>query len=821
MKKTCSYFWFFKPIVCFHKLIQLMKILTLLSVYGLALPAYSLPFGNLADESQQQIRVSGKVTDAETGAGMAGVNITVRGTAVGTISDAEGNYSLSVSDRNATLAFSFIGYVTREIALNGRTALDVALTGEVRGLDEVVVVGYGTQKKASVTGALTFMKSAEVERINVPNLSNALAGRMSGVFVNQVTGAPGYAAKIRVRSVNTWKSTGNDPLYVIDGIISDKRSFDALDFSQVDNITVLKDAASGAIYGARAANGVILVTTKTGLAGKFKLDYSYSYSFDRPSKIPQYVDAKDMVILANASRTYRGLAPMYDAEEVAWFTANDPGRRWYTDAYVNPTLQRHAITASGGTEKIRYFLGASNFDQTAFIKNASYGKYNLRSNIDVNFTKNLSGVFNISYSQGTKKRFVMQEDLSGFDITETFGNLWGRLLYYLPYTAPKTADGHYINPGWIGNPLAFIEEGGTNTRVERNVNLLLGLTYKIPVVEGLSVSARYSPNYEGMTMKHYEKKTTLYNVVKKGTNSMIYTDEITGSIKSSYPNKERLAKIQEATSSYQLNFSVNFTRTFGDHNIDAVLVYEQAEGDYDYFYGVREGFPLVYKDQFWATSAERADSYVSGSEAETGRASYIGRIAYNYGEKYFVNFTTRRDGSMLFAPDYRWGTFPSVSAGWVISKENFFTVDQIEFLKLRGSWGLAGNDAVGGWKWSETFSTSGTNLFGTTGQPRVTYGGIVNKNLTWEKTSEWNFGLDSRLLNGILFSAEYYKERIMISLIPGLFHCRIHLGEACHRKTMVWLMLMDMNSNWDITVKSEKLIIWLKETSDMQQIRLL
>jgi TonB-linked SusC/RagA family outer membrane protein len=646
---------------------------------------------------------------------------------------------------------------SQEVAIDNRSQYNIVLAEETIGIEEVVAIGYGTVKKSSVTGALTSVKSEDVKFIPVPALSNSLAGRLSGVYVSQASGAPGYAAAIRVRAINTWKGTGLDPLYVIDGVVSDKRSFDALDNSAVDNITVLKDAASGAIYGARSANGVILVTTQTGKTGKFQLNYNYSYSFDKPSKIPSYVSAKDMVRLMNYARSSENLPPAYDAQEIEFFNSNDPARAWYTDAYQDPVLQKHSLSASGGTEKVKYFLAGSYFDQTAFIKNADYKKYNFRSNIDVNFTDNLKGTFNVAYSQGTKTRFVMQEDNVGFDADPTFGMLWGRLLYYLPTAKPRTNGGKFIDPGWIGNMLAFIEEGGKNTRVERNIDMLINLTYKIPSIEGLSVSGKYSPKYEGMTMKQYELKTTLYQVKKLGTNGAIYTDEITGTIKSSYPNKERLARIQEATSSYQLNFAANYARKFAKHNVDAVLVYEQSEGNYDYFYGVREGYPLIQKDQFWATSSARADGYVNGTESEYGRASYIGRVAYNYDEKYFLNATARRDGSMLFAPGKRWGTFPSISAGWLISKENFFKLDYIDDLKLRASWGLAGNDAVGGWKWAESFAVAGDYLLGTAAQPRVRYNGIVNPNLTWEKTSEFNIGLDARFLKGFNFSGEYYN----------------------------------------------------------------
>jgi TonB-linked SusC/RagA family outer membrane protein len=595
-----------------------------------------------------------------------------------------------------------------------------------------------------------------VENIPVANVSNALAGRMSGLYVNQASGAPGYAAAIRIRSINTWKSTGNDPLYVIDGIILDKRSFDMLDYTEIENISVLKDAASASVYGARAANGVILVTTRTGKEGKFRMNYGYSYSFDQPSKLPDYASSAEMVKFANHGASVAGIAPSYDEEEIAYFNQHDFGNAWFDRAYRDPTLQKHTLNASGGSDRIKYFIGMNYFDQTAFIKNGDYQKVNIRSNVDANFTNELSGTFKLAYNEGTRNHYAFAEDQSGFNTTETFGTVWMRLLNFNRLMSPVTSDGKYINPGWIGNPLAFIEEGGTNRRKDSNIDVNIGLTYKLPFVEGLSVSANYSRNYSNATVKLYEVKPTLYNVVQKGSHGAIYTDEIISVQPSPYPQKERLVKTSETSNDYQLNFSVNYARSFGKHNVDAVFVYEQSEGAYDYFDAVRENFPLVHTDQFWATSADRLDSYVSGNESESGRASYIGRATYDYDEKYFLTAAARYDGSMRFGPDYRWGLFPSIQAGWVISKENFFNTSVIDFLKVRTSLGLTGNDAVGGWAWSESYSTVGNYLFSSL-EPQVRYGGIVNRVLTWEKTRDWNIGLDSRFLNGYFLNLEYYN----------------------------------------------------------------
>ncbi|MEI6679360.1 MAG: carboxypeptidase-like regulatory domain-containing protein [Mariniphaga sp.] len=286
-----------------------------------------LSSAKLLSEQQQTKKLSGKVTD-QAGVPIPGASVVIKGTTMGVTTNNDGTFALSVATNAKVIVFSFVGMKSQEVALDNRSQYNIVLAEETIGIEEVVAIGYGTVKKSSVTGALTSVKSEDVKFIPVPALSNSLAGRLSGVYVSQASGAPGYAAAIRVRAINTWKGTGLDPLYVIDGVVSDKRSFDALDNSAVDNITVLKDAASGAIYGARSANGVILVTTQTGKTGKFQLNYNYSYSFDKPSKIPSYVSAKDMVRLMNYARSSENLPPAYDAQEIEFFNGNDPARAW-------------------------------------------------------------------------------------------------------------------------------------------------------------------------------------------------------------------------------------------------------------------------------------------------------------------------------------------------------------------------------------------------------------------------------------------------------------------------------------------------------------
>lgn len=717
---------------------------------------------NIEDTSdavtQQKNKKTGKVID-EDGKPLSGVTVFAKGTNIGVTTDVDGYYEITIPEDTKALRFTFVGMKPVEIKVDNQTVINVKMGVDNMSLDEVVAVGYGSQKKRSITGAIATMDAADVEDIPTPNLSNALAGRLSGVFVNQVTGAPGYSADIRVRSVNAWYRWGLPltPLYVIDGVISNKASFDALDYSEVDKLTVLKDAAAGAIYGARAGNGVILVTTKRGKKGKFKLNYNYSYSFDKPSQIPEYVDAPDMIRLNNyISALYDEV--FADEEEIAFFNKNDPGKEWYRRAYSDPVIMKHSLSASGGTDKINYFVGTSYYDQTGFIKTSGFDKFNIRSNIDVTFSEEVTATFNIAYRENTTQRFAFQEDnASSFDTKSTFGWLWARLLYYNPFHGPTTSDGKYIDTGWVTNPLAAIEEGGYNRKKNQNTDFLMRLNYKVPFIDGLSFNGLFSRNYDLNSVKHYEVKPTVYEVEKKGSHNLIATDKVKKKKKAGYPSTERLGYRYISDKRYQLNIGANYSKIFGNHNIETSVIYEQSESSYSYFSGTREEFPLIYRDQIWSTGSSREQSYVGGHEYESGRASFIGQLAYQYSERFFLKAAIRRDGSMLFAPAYRWGNFPSISIGWVLSEEDFFANNFYDFFKIRASWGLAGNDVVGGWKWLGSYSSPGAIYIGSSVAPRVKYDGIVNEGITWEKTSEYNFGLDTRFLDGAIFNIEYYN----------------------------------------------------------------
>ena len=714
-----------------------------------------LTTSEIFDNQQQSNRkVFGKVTD-RTGAPLPGASVVVKGTTTGVITDNNGNFSLSLPVDAKSIAFSFVGMKSQEVNIVGKTSINIIMEEETVGLDEVVAIGYGTQKKATLTGAISNMKTDGIINIPSSNLSNVLAGRLSGTFIRSTTGTPGISSDVRVRQNGSWNTA--EPLYVIDGIARDKISFDALDPNEVEEITILKDAASTAIYGSRAGNGVILVSTKKGKEGKVRVEYNSVFSAENPGKLPKYMEVEDA--LKTAQRVLGGISD----EEIAWVLKNNPkGENMYNAAYSDPNNQKHSISITGGSDKVSYFLGASYFDENGFLPNVWYKKYNLRANISAKVSKDLTVGLNLSNSYGTRNRFNFSYDGGSADLN----SLWGKLIYWDVWNPPYTKDNKPTNPGWLGNPIEMMRNGGNWRNNNQLIDALLSIDYNVPFVKGLSLKASYSRNMDNSFTKDYAKKQLLYDMKKTGPNNLIYTDEIIGTTMSGDPGTEYIGNSYTKTDAYQLNGQINFDRHFGNHYVNATAVYEQYEYKYNNFAMYRNNFMLFPTDQFFAASKDPKDWSTGGSEDQSGRLSYVGRVNYEYASKYLISASVRRDGSVKFAPGYRWGWFPSASAGWIVSEEEFYKksnlADYVDKLKLRASFGSTGNDAIGGWQWLEQYNVSdGAFYLGNPGATTamVTYGGTPNPSLTWETTRSYNIGLDARLWRKVDFSLELWKSR--------------------------------------------------------------
>lgn len=709
---------------------------------------------NMDNAFQQPKSISGKVTDT-SGASLPGVTVAIKGTTTGTITDANGSFNFQKVTGEATLVFSFVGLKTQEVNVAGKSTINVVMQEETVDLAEVVAVGYLSQKKSLLTGSVETMVMTDKMRI-IPSASagNILTGRLAGVNVGTPSGLPGEQPSISVRKGSSWNN--QNVLYVIDGVVKGGGDFNNLAPNEIETITVLKDAAAAAVYGSRAAGGVILVTTRRGEVGKMKIDYSYSYGEDTRTKNAQLTSAVDL------GKLYNRMLPSsnsgyYTPEDFAHLQTinNGWGYDQLGEVWTNPTTKTQNFGVSGGTDKIKYFAGLSNIKQSTFVKAYGYDKTNVRFNTTVNVTKDL--------------QFFAGMGLTNRDTeSDAFGgpsDLYKKLLVWQPWQPVYTDGGKYITTHWIGNigAEAKNESGYTRTNdFKPDVNL--NLVYKIPFIKGLTAKAAYAVSVSNSHYSEFRKKYQMAIMKESANGHIISTNDadITGWDTSSNWYPPYLYKKATWSRDKQLNFQMNYDHTFGKHSVSGVFAYEASESGGSGVYGGRERVPVYLTDQFWAFSSARADTWSGGdTDWVSGRKSFIGQTNYSYDNKYLFSASFREDGSMNFASDQRWGFFPAVSAGWVISEEDFFGTakDIFNRVKLRASAGLTGNDAVGGWQWQESYQTGNKAFFGEGGNTisqGIKYGNIVNKNITWEKSLSYNFAVDMEFCKHWNSTIEYY-----------------------------------------------------------------
>ena len=681
------------------------------------------------------IVVKGKVSDNQ--GPLPGVSVKADGASAGATTDANGNFTITVAD-NTTLVFSYIGYVTQTLQVNGRAVINVSLEPDLKQIEEVVVTGYRTQTRGSVVGSISSVNSSEFKDSAVDNLSNALAGRLSGVTISQAAGTPGMESSIRIRAQGTFNN--NSPLYVIDGVVSDKFAFDGLSSNEVESVTVLKDAASASIYGSRAANGVILVTSKRGRDGAPRLSYSGIFGVQNPTKIPEVFNAFEHASAINHQLTYiksPNAQLFYTPDELSYFQNNS--WNWVEEMWKEPLTTQHSLDVSGGNQGVKYFLGSSYNYATGSFNNIDFDKLNLRGNVDVTVSKNLK--VSLDLNTDTRETQGPSWDVNNLRYEDLYKALLVRSAMVPPYINGQPV-GNFVewHPGVVLTPSL----SGYNTRKWTGLNTMAALNYTAPFIKGLSARVSFNRYNRDVYQKNFNLPYNMTEFNRTGTNNHIVGDQVIGP--KARAAVEFLNSRNEKIERYKFNTQLNYKRDFGRHGLDALVVYEQSEDNNRNFNGQRNDFISPAIDQYIGGTLVNATA--GGSESESARISYVGLASYNYAQKYLLEASFRYDGSVIFAPENRWGFFPSVSAGWRVSSEPFFEkIGFIDDLKLRASAGLLGNDQVGNFQWLQSYNIlTGGAVFDKLSQG-LRAGVLANRDITWEKSLTYNAGLDARFWN--------------------------------------------------------------------------
>lgn len=706
-------------------------------------------------QTQQQSKtVSGKVTDS-SGTPLPGVSVVIKGSTSGTVTDAEGGYHLTNVPSNATLFFSFIGMRSQEAIVSSREEVNVTLEEEIIGLEEVVAVGYGTQKAATITGSVSAVKGEKLMAAPAINFSNAVTGRLPGLVAVTRSGEPGSdGTTFRIRGANTLGD--NSPLVVVDGIAH--RGLERLSSTDIESVTVLKDA-SAAIYGAQAANGVILITTKRGMQGRPQVDVSYNQGFSMPTILPETADAATYLEMLNEISTYAGQAPKYTEEEIQKYRDGSdpwghPNTDWYDATFKDAAIQRSAnVTISGGQERLNYFISAGSNFQDAIYKNSA-NNYK-QSNFRVNLDGKLSEYVKYGIDLAGREQNRNYPTRSAHDIFSMLRRGKPNMQAFWP-NGKNGPDIEYGN-----NPVVITtSQSGYDKNKTTVFETKAKLEIIVPWIEGLSFTGNAALDKQFDNDKRWEKPWYLYSW--DGSTYGDNGEPLLVEGKKGFTNPQLTQETEEAQL-VTLNALLNYQRSFSEkHNVKLLLGVEKITGESMEFSAFRKYYVSSAIDELFAGGdAEKTNS---GSSKEEARMNYFGRVNYDYSGKYLFEFVWRYDGSYIFPQNKRFGFFPGVSAGWRISEENFWSGLQpvMNHLKIRGSWGQTGNDRIDEYQFLSSYGfVSGTNSIytfnGNVESKILNELRIPNPNVTWEVANQSNIGIDGQLLKGkITFAGDYF-----------------------------------------------------------------
>lgn len=697
------------------------------------------------DQQKDVVKIAGKVID-EQGEGVIGANVMEKGTTNGTITDLDGKFYLEVSGKSI-LQVSYIGFNTQEIQVNGQKLFMIRMTEDSQSLDEVVVVGYGTQKKLNLTGAVATLKNEELVKTPVASTTNALVGRLPGLIAKQKSGQPGFdAADINIRSFGS-------ALVIVDGV---EQSFNNIDANEIESVSILKDA-SAAIYGARAGNGVILVTTKRGQSGKPNILFNGTLTSQSYTNFPEPVDAGQYATLFREAQINSGVPEnqtKFSEEDIAkYFAGNDPqypSTNWYDEIMKKSALQQqYNLTIRGGTDVVKYYTFLGYLSQDGMFKgdNTGYRRFNVRSNLDVNLTSDLTFSLDLS---------AIKDDVRQSNRPASEEWFWMDFFDSTPTSHasfPDPTKVPHIGPGPFNAIINTHEDlGGYDKTYKNTLNGAFSVNYKVRPVPGLS--AKLKLNYEQVSYdrKNWTKQNDIWDYDYATDTYTLYGKSMPTSLKQEFHKNQTITG----------QFSLNYDRVFNkDHSINGLALVEIIDYNNGNFSAYRENYVTSAIDQLFAGGT--INQQANGSASVSGRASFVARANYAYRGKYLLEATARYDGSPNFPKNKRWGFFPSISAGWRMSEETFIknNLTWIDNLKLRAGVSQTGFDSVGAFQYLTGYKFEGYNVLGGKEVPGLTTTGIANTNISWETMTLYNVGLDLSVLNSKLYSEidVFYRKR--------------------------------------------------------------
>ena len=736
------------------------KLAAMILALGLSLAAFA-----------QNITVSGVVLDASNQP-IVGAFVVEKGTSNGTSTGLDGDFTLRTKS-GAVLEVSCIGYVTRTITVSQDQRLEIILEDDTQMLDETIVVGYGVQKKSVVTASISKVDGDALNKVRASTVNDAIKGKVSGVQITQASGQPGSGSQIKIRGIGSVNNS--DPLYIVDGMPVDG-GIDYLNPNDIQSVEILKDAASAAIYGARAANGVVLVTTRNGEKGKASLTYNGSYGWQNPWRKKEVLNATEYMVIMNEARINDGGAPLYSAAEIA---AAGKGTDWQDETFnYNAPIMQHQLSLSGGTDKVTYFLSMGYFKQDGIV-GGNYGKSNydrlsIRSNNvyvpfeskERNFLNKLTLTANIAYSNINS---------TGITTNSEFGSVLGSAVGFNPSipvfaseaeaarilaehpTAIVAADGRVYSLPPTGyqeltNPVANLDTP-SNTYYKTH-KIVANFAAELDILPGLKFKSNF-----GTDLAFWRNRGYGFEQYKSSMNQTL----------TSWVNMGMNEGLRWQVENY---FSYN--RQFGKHSIAAVLGQSAMSYSYIYVsgtdYNLKETNPaMAYIDSAIGSTDDERTSGGTGGYDHQRLASYFFRFDYNFDERYMLEFTIRRDGSSRFGPGHKWATFPAVSAGWNMTNEPWFRdgrPDWINQLKIRASWGRNGNENIGNFRYASLMDTGQEYYFGIGAAPYGNmYSGaspaaLANPTIRWEESEQVDVGFDARLFSDRLsFGYDFYNKR--------------------------------------------------------------